>query len=55
MRKPVFGVVDQVGQKQDCTAIEYGWRLEILDLGTRDCSIFIAKTKALISWAVTAS
>ena len=50
MRKTVFGVSDQVRQKPGCTATEDGQRLEISDNGT----ICIAKTKALISFAVTA-
>ena len=35
MRKPVFGVSDQVRHKPDCIASEDGWRLEILDLRSR--------------------
>ena len=35
MRKPVFGVSDQVQHKPGCTVTEDGWRLEILDLGSR--------------------
>ena len=31
MRKPVFGVFDQVGYKGDCSTTEDGKRLEILD------------------------
>ena len=58
MRKAVFGVSDQVRHKPGCTATEDGWRLEISDLGSRgidpDCTICVAKTKALISFAVTA-
>ena len=50
MRKPVFGVSDQVPHKPGCTATEDGYRLEISDLG----SIRVAKTKALISFEVTA-
>ena len=34
-RKPVFGVTDQVRHKPGCTAIEYGYRLENSDLGSR--------------------
>ena len=30
MRKPVFGVSDQVRHKSGCTYTEDGWRLEIL-------------------------
>ena len=56
MRKPVFGVSDQVRHKPGCTTTEDGWRLEILDFNRykKDCTIRIAKTKALISFAVTA-
>ena len=55
MRKPVFGVSDQVQHKPDCTATEDGWRLEISDLGGRGIVLsLIAKPKALISCAVTA-
>ena len=50
MRKPVFGVSDQVQHKPDCTATEDVLRLEISDLG----SIRVAKTKALIRFAATA-
>ena len=35
VRKPVFGVSDQVRHKPGCTAIEDGLRLEISDLGRR--------------------
>ena len=35
VRKPVFGVSDQVPHKPGCTVTEDGWRLEILDLGSR--------------------
>ena len=55
MRKPVFGVSDQVRHKPGCTAIEDGWSLE--NFGSRkkrDCNIYVAKTKALISFVVTA-
>ena len=50
MRKQVFGVSDQVGHKPDCAATEdcFGfWK-------KRDCTICVAKTKALIRCAVTA-
>ena len=50
MRKPVFGVSDQ--EKPGCTAD--GLSLEISDLDCRVLYIRIAKTKALISCAVTA-
>ena len=32
MRKPVFGVSDQVRHKPGCTTTEDSWRLEISDL-----------------------
>ena len=35
VRKPVFGVSDEVRHKPSCTAIEDGYRLEISDLGRR--------------------
>ena len=35
VRKPVFGVSDQVRHKPGCTATEDGMRLEISDLGSR--------------------
>ena len=35
VRKPVFGVSDQVRHKPGCTATEDGYRLEISDLGSR--------------------
>ena len=49
-------VSDQVRHKPGCTTTEDGKRLEISDLGSRGIvlSIYIAKTKALISFAVTA-
>ena len=50
MRKSVFRVSDQVQHKPGCTAKEDGCRLEI----SGDCTIRVAKTKALISFAVTA-
>ena len=44
MRKPVFGVSNKVGHKPDCAATEdgFGFRKK------RDCTICVAKTKALI-------
>ena len=35
MRKPGFGVSDQVGHKPDCKSTEDGYRVEIWDLGSR--------------------
>ena len=51
LRKPVFGVSDQVPHKPGCTAKEDGSRLEISYL---ESTINEAITKALISFAVTA-
>ena len=49
-RKPVFGVSDQVRHKLGCTVTEDGWRLAIsVSRKKRDCTIYITKTKALIS------
>ena len=52
MRNPVFRVSDQVRHKSGCTAAEDCYWLEILDLGRG--TIYVAKTKALISCTVTA-
>ena len=35
MRKPVFGVSEQVRHKLGCTVTEDGYKLEILDLESR--------------------
>ena len=35
VRKPVFGVSEQVGHKPGCSATEDGSRLEISDLSSR--------------------
>ena len=49
MRKPVFGVSDQVPHKQKkARDLKFGFRKK------RDCTIRVAKTEALISLAVTA-
>ena len=49
MRKPVFGVCDQVRLKPACTASETGWNLEILDLERRGIILSRQRTtKALI-------
>ena len=54
-RKPVFGVSNQVRHKLGCTATEDGQRLEIFGFRKqRDCTIYVAKTKAMISCVVTA-
>ena len=49
-------VSDLVQNKPGCTALEDGWRLEISDFESRGIvlSIYVAKTMALISFAVTA-
>ena len=54
MRKPTICVSDQVGHKPACTSTQdsrklknYGFRKK------RNCTIPVAKTKALISFAVT--
>ena len=49
-RKPVFGISDKVQHKPGCTATEHGYAW--LRKKT-DCTIYVAKTKALISCAVT--
>ena len=55
MRKPVFGVSDQVRHKPACTIIEDSQRLGIYGFRKKsDCTIHEAKTKALISCAVIA-
>ena len=49
IRKPVFGVCDQVRHKPSCAATEARWRLEISDIETR--SIILSRqwtTKVLI-------
>ena len=45
MRKPVFGVPNQVQHKSGCTATKDVYTLKISDLEM----IYVAKTKALIS------
>ena len=47
-KKPVFRVSDQVQHKQSCTATKDRKMLEISD----DCTIYVVKTKALLSCAV---
>ena len=48
-------VSEQVRHKSGCTVTEAGWKLEISDLKKkRKCTIRVAKTKALISFALTA-
>ena len=45
VRKPVFGVSNQVRHKPGCTATEAGWRLETSDLGSRWAVLSISKRK----------
>ena len=49
MRKPVFGVSDQVGYKLGCTVTEDGKSLEILDLEVEGLYYLRSGKKALIS------
>ena len=51
MRNHVFSISDQVRHKPGCTATEDGQKLTIV--GSR-CTIYEAKTKSLISGALTA-
>ena len=53
MRKPLLRASDQVQHKPGCTATEDGLRLDISKAGSRGIVLHVAKTKALISWAVT--
>ena len=54
VRKPIFEVFDLVPHKPCCTTTQDGQRHEISDLGSRGIvTIYVAKTKALISFAVT--
>ena len=55
IRKPVFGVADQVRHKPGCRATNDCYEmLEISNYeSSRDCTIFVAKAKTLISCAVT--
>ena len=46
-------VSEHVRQKPSCTSTEDGHRLEIWVLESRGIVLFVAKTKALISFAVT--
>ena len=54
MRQPTIWVADHVRQTPGCTATEAGKKLEISDLERKDNGRYGAKTKALISCAVTA-
>ena len=51
MRKPLLRASNQVQHKPGCTASGDGLRLNISNLGST--CIKVAKTKALICWAVT--
>ena len=54
-RKPVFGVFNQIRHNPGCQTTEDNKRLELSKfMKKRDCTIYVAKTKALISCAVTA-
>ena len=60
LRKPVFGVFDLVPHKPGCTGIGLYSHRRWLEAGNfgfrkkRDCTIYVAKSKMLISYAVTA-
>ena len=55
MRKPVFGVSDQVPHKPGFAVTEMHRGLKFrIKSKYRDCTIRVAKTKALISFAITA-
>ena len=43
MRKPVFGVSDQVGHKLGCATKEDGQRLEISNLGSCCCYVRVLR------------
>ena len=51
VRKPVFGVSDQVRNKPGCAATEDGWRLEISDLESR--GIVLSKWRKQRRWSAT--
>ena len=42
VRKPVFGISDHVLYKPGCTAMEDGYRLEMLDLGSTCIGIVLS-------------
>ena len=54
MRKPVFGVSDQVRHKPGCTATEDGWRLEISILKVEGLYFLCGENKGADQLAVTA-
>ena len=43
LRKPGFGISDQVRHKTDCSTTEDGWGLEIADFGRRGIVLFMFK------------
>ena len=45
MRKPVFGVSNQVRHKPGCTATQDGWMLEVSDLGSRGIVLSCSENK----------
>ena len=51
MRKPVFGVSDQVRHKPGCTVTEDGYRLEISDLESR--GIVLSKWRKQRCWSAS--
>ena len=53
MRKPVFGVSNQVWHKLGCTAAEMARGLQFGFRKMKDCSVYVVKTKVLISCVVT--
>ena len=55
VRKPVFGVSNQGRHKLGCTTTEDGWRIEILDLGSRGIVQPCSENKGVISFAVKKS
>ena len=48
MRKPVFGVCDQVRLKRACSATETSQSLEILDLASIDIMLFRQQTTKML-------
>ena len=54
LKKNISVVSEHVRQKPSCTSTEDGHRLEIWVLESKGIVLFVAKTKALISFAVTA-
>ena len=40
MKKPVFEVIDQVRHKPACSTMKISWRLDILDIETRDIILY---------------